>query len=63
MKERIEQLIQHHKLAKQECWELINELREINKKDSEAKALIEKFAQEYSLRSVFISDLEDLLSV
>lgn len=63
MKEKIEQLIQHHKLAKQECWELINELREINKKDSEAKALIDRFTEEYAWRGVFISDLEDLLSV
>jgi len=67
MKEKIEQLIQHHKLAKQECWELINELRAIGETsltEDEAKDLnrtIEKYSEEYSWRGVFISDLEDLL--
>lgn len=61
MKEKIEELIQQHKLAKQECFELISELKEISKKDKEAQELIYRFEQEYSWRGVFINQLEDLI--
>lgn len=67
MKEQIQELIQHHKTAKEECYGLINELRAIGRtkiSESEVEDLnktIEKYSQEYSLRGVFISQLEDLL--
>lgn len=69
MKQKIEQLIQHHKLAKQECFELLQELYKLKDSDlskAEKDGLeiaINRNENEIYLRSVFISDLEDLLSV
>ena len=67
MKEKIGNLIQHHKTAKLECQELINELRSIGETlldEEEVRDLnntIERYSQEYAWRGVFVSQLEDLL--
>lgn len=61
MKDKIQELIDFHKSAKQECSELINELIEISKKDKEAELLIAKYQEEYTWRSIFVNQLEDIL--
>lgn len=67
MKKQIQELIDHHKTAKLECQELINELRAIGEtllSEDEIRDLnstIERYAQEAAWRMVFVSQLEDLL--
>ena len=68
MKEKIEQLIQEHKLARQETLTFLNELTATNitKMSFEEKELVRKAVIELSveseLRLSIISELEDLLS-
>jgi len=68
MKQKIEQLIQDHKLARQEALTFLNELTATNttKMSFEEKELVRKavieLSVEESLRAVFISELEGLLS-
>lgn len=57
MEDKIKQLIQQHKLAKQECWEQINELRKSDDNFSEVLSL----ETEYGMRNIFINDLENLI--
>ena len=61
MKQKIEELIQHHKEAKLEVGELINELHNFKDKDEDCQKLIDKYSQEYAWRGVFINQLEDLI--
>lgn len=67
MKERIEELIQHHKTAKEECNFLCNELYDIDdsKMSEEDKTSLEslkmRYAEESAWRGVFISQLENLI--
>lgn len=67
MKEKIEELIQHHKTAKEECYSLIDELRAIGETELSKSEIIdlnntiEKYSQEYAWRGIFISQLEDLI--
>jgi len=67
MQEKIQDLIQSHKTAKEECFGLLEELNAIGqgklqKQDREALELtIIKTTEEYAWRGVFISQLEDLL--
>ena len=66
MKEKLEELIQHHKHAKQEAWELAQELyRTDETKLSEDDLKVLEAAKrdmnsEYSMRCLFVSELEDL---
>jgi len=66
MKEKLENLIQHHKHAKQEAWELAQELYrtdETKLSEDDLKALEaakRDMNSEYSFRCHFLSDLEDL---
>ena len=68
MKQKIEQLIQDHKLARQEALTFLNELTATNitKMSFEEKELVRKAVIELSveseLRLSIISELEDLLS-
>jgi hypothetical protein len=68
MEEKIEQLIQDHKLARQEALTFLNELTATNitKMSFEEKELVRKAVIELSveseLRLSVISELEDLLS-
>ena len=62
MKQKIEELIQHHKSACEEVKELLNELHGLEGKDIDSVSeLVDKYSEELSLRKVFISQLEDLL--
>ena len=67
MKEEIENLIQQHKLAKDECFGHLEELSillntKISKEEKEAvKTLIAQTSKEYDMRFLFISELESLL--
>lgn len=61
MKEKIRELIQHHKEAKLEVSELIKELNQLKEKEADCEKLIEKYSEEYAWRGVFINQLEDLL--
>jgi hypothetical protein len=69
MKEKIEELITQHKLAKDECFEQLQELSKLSdtkvtKIEKEMlKASIFFLEQELSLRKSIISDLESILSV
>ena len=65
--EKIENLIKQHKSAKEEVWEFINNLQAIGEtilteeEIADLNNTIEKYNLEYHLRSVFISELENLL--
>ena len=62
MKQKIEDLIQHHKSACEEVKELLNELHGLEGKDIDSVSeLVDKYSEELALRRVFISQLEDLL--
>ena len=67
MKQQIQELIEHHKLAKLEFLEMLKELQEIsqekiNKTDKLAlQKTVDKYTQEIELRLVFINQLEDIL--
>lgn len=63
MKQKIKELIQHHKSACEEVKELLNELNSLEgrKGFDNLSELIDKYSEELSLRRVFISQLEDLL--
>lgn len=62
MKQKIEELIQHHKSACEEVSELLKELHGLEGKDIDSVSeLVDKYSEELSLRRVFISQLEDLL--
>ena len=62
MKQKIEELIQHHKVACEEVKELLNELHGLEGKDIESVSeLLDKYSEELALRRVFISQLEDLI--
>ena len=62
MKQKIKELIQHHKSACEEVKELLNELHGLEGKDiNSVSELVDKYSEELSLRRVFISQLEDLL--
>ena len=62
MKQKIKELIQHHKSACEEVKELLNELNSLEGKDIDSVSeLVNKYSEELSLRRVFIGQLEDLL--
>lgn len=67
MEDKIKELIEHHKMAKLECFELLNELsqiaeQKINKTEKEAlKLSIAKIEEEMLFRGLFVTDLESLL--
>ena len=63
MKQKIKELIQHHKSACEEVKELLNELNSLEgrKGFDNLSELVDKYSEELSLRRVFISQLEDLL--
>lgn len=67
MKQQIEKLIEHHKLAKLECLEMLKELQEIsqekiNKTDKLAlQKTVDKYTQEIELRLMFINQLKNIL--
>ena len=62
MKQKIKELIQHHKSACEEVKELLNELHGLEGRDIDSVSeLVDKYSEELSLRRVFISQLEDLL--
>lgn len=61
MKEKIEELIQHHNLACLELKELINELYGLKEKTDDVDLVIDKYASELAWRRVFIGQLEELL--
>jgi len=64
--DKLEELIEHHTHAKQEAWELANELFNTNdsKLTTEEKRALEEaklsMQSEYSWRCLFLSDLENL---
>ena len=67
MKQKIKELIQHHKSACEEVKELLNELNglsDIKMSEESNNALINakiRAEEEHAWRGVFISQLEDLL--
>ena len=62
MKQKIKELIQHHKSACEEVKELLNELHGLEGKDFDSiSELVDKYSEELALRRVFISQLGDLL--
>ena len=62
MKQKIKELIQHHKSACEEVKELLNELHGLEGRDIDSVSeLVDKYSEELSLRRVFISQLEDIL--
>ena len=62
MKQKIKELIQHHKSACEEVKELLNELHGLEGKDIDSVSeLVDKYSKELAFRRVFISQLEDLL--
>ena len=62
MKQKIKELIQHHKSACEEVKELLKELHGLEGKDIDSVSeLVDKYYEELALRRVFISQLEDLL--
>jgi len=67
MKEQIEDLIQEHKLRKEECFEHLEQLSHLldTKISEEEKEVLRTsvfyLEQEHHLRSLFISDLENLI--
>lgn len=62
MKQKIEELIQHHKVACEEVSELLKELHGLEGKDFDSiSELVDKYSEELALRRVFISQLEKLL--
>ena len=69
MKEKLEELIQHHKHAKQEAWELAQELYrtdETRLSEDDLKVLEaakRDMNSEYSWRALFLQDLESLRDV
>lgn len=68
MEEKIKQLIIYYKSSKDECFGLLgdlNSLKNTNLSKTDRSALeiaIIKAEEEHSYRSIFIQDLEDLLS-
>ncbi len=67
MKEKIENLIQQHKEAKQEVFNLLEELNQVNttkldyKENDTLREHKIKLEEELYMRNVMISDLENLL--
>jgi len=67
MKQKIGELILHHKTSCDELKELLNELHGLEGKSDKQEdieslnKMIEKYSNEYAWRKVFISQLEDLL--
>lgn len=67
MKEKIQELIQHHTLACEELSELINELYGLKNKSDKTEdidalnQMIDKYSSEKAWRKVFINQLEDLI--
>jgi len=68
MKEKIKQLIIYYKASKDECFallEVLNGLKDTNLTTVDRSALeiaVIKAEEEYSYRSLFLQDLEDLLN-
>lgn len=60
MEDKIKQLIEFHKLARQECVELLSDLNR-NSDDIATDLLIRQYQEERVWRGVFINQLEDLL--
>lgn len=67
MKEKIQELIDHHKTAKMECYNLLEELSQIDttklsyQEENALKELKTKNNDELYFRQLFIQDLESLL--
>lgn len=67
MKEKVQELIQHHKSSKDEVYMLLEELNQIDidkisyQEDIALKELKAKHQEEYDMRQLFIQDLESLL--
>lgn len=61
MKQKIENLIQHHKEACQELEFLLSELYDLKNKVEDSDGLIEKYSQELALRRLFVGQLENIL--
>lgn len=67
MKEKIQELIFHHKNSKNEVSTLLEELNQIGtdkisyQEDISLKELKAKYQEEYDMRQLFIQDLESLL--
>jgi len=63
----ISRLIQQHKTAKQEAFELLSELNKIEthslspEQEKDLTEAIIKLEVEYEMRSVFVNELEDLI--
>lgn len=63
----VERLLEEHKLAKLETWEQLNELKQFDtskfsaKEKEEITLSLMELQLEYSLRLVFVSELESLL--
>jgi hypothetical protein len=63
----VEKLIEEHKLAKLETWEQLNELKQFDtskfseKEKEEITLSLMEIQMEYSMRCLFVSELESLL--
>lgn len=60
MEDKIKELIEFHKLARQECGELLSDLSR-NSNDIVTDLLIRQYQEERAWRGIFINQLEDLL--
>ena len=67
MKNKIQELIEHHKTAKTEVKNLLEELSQVDEvklsyqEEVALKELRAKYSEEYSMRGIFIDELENLL--
>lgn len=63
MKEQIEYLITFHKQAKEEVYNLLNEINKVSDKDisEEDRTFKIRLEKEYDMRNLFISELQSVL--
>ncbi|GEM_PF-5520425 len=67
MKEKIKELIQHHTNSRIEIKNLLEELSQVDEvklsyqEEVALKELRAKYSEEYSMRGIFIDELENLL--
>lgn len=67
MKERVEDLIEHHRMALHEVKNILDELSKIDKvkmsqdENNSLILMITRYQEERDMRKIFLDDLQDLL--
>lgn len=62
VREKLKNILIEQKLAKKECWQMLNNLSSIEEQDDELLLTIERLTTEYTMRGLFINQIEDLLN-